>query len=79
MAPIGGGSRRSLSIVLSAYGIGRLSLSTIPDGSITIQILGAAVALMEPDVEILTVLVIEDDSELDKLTDAGTPMVPAKL
>jgi hypothetical protein len=76
---MGGGSRRSRSIIRSAYGIGRSSLSTIPDGSITVQILGAAVELTEPDVEILTVLLTEDDSELERETDAGTPIVPAKL
>ena len=66
-------------MVRSVYGIGRLSLSTIPDGSITVHILGAAVELMEPDVEILTVLLTEDESELERETDAGTPIVPAKL
>jgi len=60
-APIGGGSRSKRSIVRSAYGTGRLSLSTIPDGSTTLHTIGGGVIEGEFVIDVEPVRVIEFD------------------
>jgi hypothetical protein len=76
-------------MVRSAYGIGRLSLSTIPEGSITLQILGGGVPVgvvvivvdivRETETELLGLLEIDRVKEGLAEDEAGTPIVPAKL
>ena len=78
-APIGGGSRSKRSIVRSAYGIGRLSLSTIPDGSTTLHTIGGGVMEGELVIYLEVVRVIEGVSVGVGVVEGGTPTVPAKL